>query len=114
MIYENNTKKERLSRELFKNPGSEYRGTPFWAWNCKLEEEELHRQIDVFDEMGLGGFHMHVRTGLENEYLSDEYMCLSSSGISSESSTVANSFAAVPGRVTSRVRTPFANSNLLM
>ena len=24
--------------------------------------------------MGLGGFHLHVRTGLENEYLSEEYM----------------------------------------
>lgn len=24
--------------------------------------------------MGLGGFHMHVRTGLQNDYLSDEYM----------------------------------------
>ena len=76
MIYEKNTKQPRLSDELFKNPNSEYRGTPFWAWNCKLEEDELHRQIDVFNEMGLGGFHMHVRTGLENEYLSDEYMGL--------------------------------------
>ena len=74
MIYENNTKQPRLSDELFKNPNSEYRGTPFWAWNCKLEKDELLRQIDVFNEMGLGGFHMHVRTGLENEYLSDEYM----------------------------------------
>ena len=37
-------------------------------------KEELCRQIDVFKEMGLGGFHMHVRTGLKNKYLSDEYM----------------------------------------
>ena len=76
MIYENNTKKKTLSKELFEAPTSEYRGTPFWAWNCKLEKDELLRQIDVFNEMGLGGFHMHVRTGLENEYLSDEYMGL--------------------------------------
>lgn len=76
MIYEKNTKQPRLSDELFKNPNSEYRGTPFWAWNCKLDKDELLRQIDIFNEMGLGGFHMHVRTGLENEYLSDEYMGL--------------------------------------
>ncbi|MBQ1368810.1 MAG: hypothetical protein IIY45_12105, partial [Firmicutes bacterium] len=63
-----------LSPELFKYPGSEYRGTPFWAWNGKLEKEELKRQIEIFQQMGFGGFHMHVRTGLETEYLSEEYM----------------------------------------
>ncbi|MCQ2462193.1 MAG: hypothetical protein MJ177_02160, partial [Clostridia bacterium] len=73
MLYKKNVS-ESLSDELFKNPTSEYRGTPFWAWNCKLEINELKRQIEVFKEMGLGGFHMHVRTGLDTEYLSDEYM----------------------------------------
>ncbi len=73
MLYKKN-KEKALSAELFKNPTSEYRGTPFWAWNCKLEKEELCRQIEVFKEMGLGGFHMHVRTGMATPYLSDEYM----------------------------------------
>ncbi|MBQ6066798.1 MAG: hypothetical protein IJK89_08240 [Clostridia bacterium] len=75
MLYKKNTAPE-LSDELFKNPTCEYRGTPFWAWNNLLTKEELERQIDVFKEMGLGGFHMHVRTGLKNQYLSDEYMAL--------------------------------------
>ncbi|MDO4739539.1 MAG: glycosyl hydrolase [Eubacteriales bacterium] len=65
-----------LDKELFRNPGSEYRGTPFWAWNCELEEEELLRQLDVLKEMGLGGAHMHVRTGMATTYLSDEHMAL--------------------------------------
>ncbi|MBR2876706.1 MAG: hypothetical protein IKC01_06180 [Clostridia bacterium] len=73
MLYKKNQEKT-LSKELFKNPTSEYRGTPFWAWNDYLEKNELSRQIDVFKEMGLGGFHMHVRTGLKNQYLSTEYM----------------------------------------
>ena len=73
MIYKKNSEK-CLSKELFKNPTSEYRGTPFWAWNCKLDKEELKWQIEVFKEMGLGGFHMHVRTGMATPYLSDEYM----------------------------------------
>ena len=73
MLYSKNSEK-RLSDELFKNPTSEYRGTPFWAWNCELQKEELCRQIGIFKEMGLGGFHMHVRTGLVTPYLSDEYM----------------------------------------
>lgn len=75
MLYKKNTE-NRLSEELFRNPTSEYRGTPFWAWNSKLEKDELCRQIDIFKEMGFGGFHMHVRTGLANEYLSEEYMQL--------------------------------------
>ncbi len=75
MLYKKNTS-SRLSDELFKNPTSEYRGTPFWALNNLLTKEELCRQIDIFKEMGLGGFHLHVRTGLKNEYLSNEYMGL--------------------------------------
>ena len=73
MLYKKNFEKS-LKKELFKNPTSEFRGTPFWALNSYLTKEELCRQIDVFKEMGLGGFHLHVRTGLENEYLSEEYM----------------------------------------
>lgn len=73
MLYKKNFT-PTLSEKLFKNPTSEYRGTPFWAWNDWLTKEELYRQIDVFKEMGLGGFHMHVRTGLKNKYLSTEYM----------------------------------------
>lgn len=78
MFYKKNSA-ESLSDELFKNPTSEYRGTPFWAWNCKLDKNELNRQIDIFNEMGFGGFHMHVRTGLDTQYLSGEYMDIVSS-----------------------------------
>ncbi|MBR3767983.1 MAG: hypothetical protein IKL10_07070 [Clostridia bacterium] len=73
MLYKKNIEKS-LQKSLFEKPTSEYRGTPFWALNSYLTKEELCRQIDVFKEMGLGGFHLHVRTGLENKYLSDEYM----------------------------------------
>ena len=76
MIYDANRKSLSLDKKLFENPTSEYRGTPFWAWNCDLEKDELLRQIDIFKEMGLGGFHMHVRTGMSTEYLSDEFMSL--------------------------------------
>ncbi len=73
MLYKKNSANE-LSDELFRNPTSEYRSTPFWAWNNELEIEELKRQIEIFKEMGFGGFHMHVRTGLTTPYLSDEFM----------------------------------------
>jgi len=72
MLYKKNDRAE-LSPELFRKPTAEYRGTPFWAWNGKLEKDELLRQIEIFKEMGLGGFHMHVRTGMETTYLSEEF-----------------------------------------
>ena len=65
-----------LSEELFRNPTSEYRGAPFWAWNCSLDEKELLWQLEVLKEMGMGGAHIHVRTGMSTPYLSDEYMAL--------------------------------------
>lgn len=73
MLYPKNSE-PTLSGELFRNPGSEYRGTPFWAWNCQLEKEELLRQLEVMKKMGFGGAHMHVRTGMATPYLSDEHM----------------------------------------
>ena len=57
----------------FKNPGADYRGAPFWAWNGKLEPAELRRQIQVMQQMGLGGFFMHSRIGLATSYLSKEW-----------------------------------------
>ena len=68
------SKEKELDRNLFDHPSSEYRGAPFWAWNCALEKEEMLRQIDAFKTMGMGGFHMHVRTGMATPYLSEEYM----------------------------------------
>ena len=73
MLYKQNDSKT-LSTELFKNPTAEYRGAPFWSWNGKLEKDALIRQIHQLKEMGFGGFHMHARTGLATEYLSDEFM----------------------------------------
>ena len=75
MLYKKNSAKE-LDLELFKNPTCEYRGTPFWSWNCKMNKDMLKRQIIYLKEMGFGGFHMHSRTGMDNIYLGDEFMDL--------------------------------------
>lgn len=64
----------KFDMELFKSPTAEYRGVPFWSWNCKLEKDELLCQIDCLREMGFGGFNMHARSGLDTEYLGDEFM----------------------------------------
>jgi len=67
---------QKFNRELFENPTSEYRGTPFWAWNCKLERDELLWQIEQLKAMGMGGFHIHSRTGLDIPYLKNEFIDL--------------------------------------
>ena len=64
--------KESLLRE-FVHPGSQYRGAPFWAWNGRLEPEELRRQVRLMQRMGLGGFFMHSRVGLGTPYLGEEW-----------------------------------------
>ncbi|MBQ9783017.1 MAG: hypothetical protein IJW44_00675 [Clostridia bacterium] len=75
MLYEK-SKARVLDDALFQAPTAEYRGAPFWSWNCKLEEKELLRQIEELKEMGFGGFHMHCRAGMSTEYLSDDFMKL--------------------------------------
>ena len=59
---------EDLKKE-FQNPGREFRGTPFWSWNTKVESVDLEKQIEQFQEMGMGGFYMHTRVGLDTEYM---------------------------------------------
>ena len=46
---------------------------PFWSWNDRLKPEELQRQIRNMKELGMRGFFMHARGGLETPYLSDEW-----------------------------------------
>ena len=75
MIYKKSREKS-LSEELFKNPSSEYRGSPFWGWNCDLDKAELFRQLDILKKMGFGGVHIHSRTGLATEYLGKKFMKL--------------------------------------
>ncbi len=67
---------QKLDIELFKNPTKEYRGAPFWAWNCELRKEVLEKQIEVMKEMGFGGYYMHTRVGMATKYLSEEFMSL--------------------------------------
>src|SRR5262249_2230926 len=68
----NNT--EHLDLTLFKKPSAEYRGTPFWSWNCKLDSAQLLRQMEILKAMGMGGVHIHSRTGMASEYLGDEFI----------------------------------------
>ena len=75
MLYPKN-KQETLSADAFMHPSAEYRGTPFWAWNTKVTPELVTEQIDIFNRMGFGGYHIHPRTGMATPYMGEEYMAL--------------------------------------
>ena len=59
--------------EKIKKDAPKHASLPFWSWNDKLEEEELRRQIRHMHSLGMGGFFMHARGGLETEYMSEEW-----------------------------------------
>ncbi len=65
-----------FSPHLFMHPEPIDRGAPFWSWNGRLERDRLFHQLSVFEKMGLGGAHIHPRTGLETPYLGEEFMNL--------------------------------------
>ena len=44
MLYKE--KKQKFDERQFMVPTSEYRGAPFWAWNCKLKKELLLKEIE--------------------------------------------------------------------
>ncbi|MBQ8311301.1 MAG: glycoside hydrolase family 125 protein [Clostridia bacterium] len=52
---------------------TDYRSIPFWSWNNTLDEGELVRQIEDMKEAGMGGFIMHARIGLKDEYLGEKW-----------------------------------------
>ena len=73
MIYYPKNRDKQLDDKLFQNPTVEYRGIPFWSWNCKVTKELIDKQLTCFQEMGFGGVDIHPRIGLDTEYLSEEY-----------------------------------------
>ena len=66
--------KDKFSYEDFKNPPKEYRGVPFWSWNCSLSEKKVTDQLRIFEEMGFGGAVAHSRNGLMDEYMGEKFM----------------------------------------
>jgi hypothetical protein len=59
----------------FRNPPASLRGAPFFSLNHDLRDHDrLREYIDSFAEMGIGGFHLHVRCGLKNPYMEKDFL----------------------------------------
>ena len=43
-----------LKKELFQNPTNEYRGAPFWAWNCKVTKSDVDYILKDLEKNGDG------------------------------------------------------------
>ena len=65
---------EKIRDRFQRKDMAEYRAIPLWSWNGRLEKEKLQKQMHWMRENGIGGFFMHARSGLETEYMSEEWM----------------------------------------
>ncbi|MCL2832958.1 MAG: hypothetical protein FWD78_07295 [Treponema sp.] len=69
------------------NPASQWRAKPFWALNDELDADEIRRQINIFREMGFGGYFMHSRVGLKTPFLGDKWFEMIKAGIDESKKT---------------------------
>jgi len=46
---------------------------PFWFWNGDLNKEEITRQINLIQDVGITEVIIHARSGLEQDYLGEEW-----------------------------------------
>ena len=74
--YVENESQTEFPKELFQHPTADYRGIPFWSWNCEITKEKIDQGLDVFQKMGFGGADIHPRVGLDTEFLSDKFHSL--------------------------------------
>lgn len=49
------------------------RPIPFWSWNEKLDVQNTKQQVSRMHTVGMGGFFMHARTGLQTRYMGEEW-----------------------------------------
>ncbi|MBN1291646.1 MAG: hypothetical protein JXB48_07380 [Candidatus Latescibacteria bacterium] len=63
-----------MNLKEFVDPPKQYRPSPFWSWNGKIEPPEIENRIRDMKQKGFGGFFMHSRTGLKTAYMDDDWM----------------------------------------
>ncbi len=64
---------EASFEEIFKNPLKEFGPAPFWFLNNDLAEEDIDWFLQELSEKRNSGVFMHPRTGMEIEYLTQDF-----------------------------------------
>lgn len=67
--------------DWLRDPPKAFRPIPFWSWNERLTTGETRRQVAEMDRVGIGGYFMHARGGLQTEYMGDEWMANIEAGV---------------------------------
>ncbi|MCL2517937.1 MAG: hypothetical protein FWF15_05180 [Oscillospiraceae bacterium] len=62
--------------EIFKNPDTTYYPCVMWFWNDRITEHEIEFQIKEFKKSKIYEFFIHPLSGMELEYLSEEFFSL--------------------------------------
>ncbi|MDC7288019.1 glycosyl hydrolase [Blautia schinkii] len=60
-------------KELFFNPGAEYRTAPLWVWNADMTDEEIEKMLTELKTHGFGGAFVHPRPGMKVSYLDQPF-----------------------------------------
>lgn len=60
-------------KEIFHNPGAEYRTAPLWVWNADMTNEEIEKSLQELKNHGFGGAFVHPRPGMKISYLDEKY-----------------------------------------
>jgi hypothetical protein len=64
-----------IDHDTFQAPPARLRGAPFLSLNHDLRDHQRLRDlIDDLRSMGLGGAHLHVRSGLRTPYLGEDFL----------------------------------------
>lgn len=60
-------------KELFLNPGAEYRTAPLWVWNADMTDQEIEKSLTELKNHGFGGAFVHPRPGMKVSYLDENF-----------------------------------------
>jgi hypothetical protein len=67
--------------DQLRNPPKSFRPIPFWSWNERLDVAETRRQAAEMERVGIGGYFMHARGGLQTEYMGCDWMANIAAGV---------------------------------
>lgn len=60
-------------KNMFKQPGAEFRTAPLWVWNSDMTDSEIKKSLKELKEHGFGGAFVHPRPGMRVSYMDKKW-----------------------------------------